>query len=198
LFATALFALAFALAFQAGPLLLVWLRDAQVASDVAPLVAWLAIGSALTGVMYFPYSLQLAAGKPRLAFITTVVLLAVMLPLVIVLALRFGARGGAFAWTVLGVLYVLFGTWLTGRRVMAFAGWAWLLRNVAVPLVATLVPALLGAWICRTLGVGPWVALGIGVCAALAGVGLGIAGSFAPREFRRVVDMAIGRPTPAQ
>lgn len=198
LFATALFALAFALAFQAGPLLEVWLRDGRVASDVAPLVAWLAFGTALTGVMYFPYSLQLAAGKPKVAFVTTLVLLAVMLPLVIVLALRFGAMGGALAWSVLGVLYVLFGTWLTGRTVMAFAGWPWLLRSVGVPLGATLAPALLGAWMCRTLALGPWVALGVGACAALAGIVLGIAGTFGPREFRRVIAMALGRPMPAQ
>lgn len=195
MFSACLFALAFALAFHAGALLLVWLRDASVAADVAPLVAWLAIGTALTGVMYFAYALQLAAGKPKLAFVTTITLLAVTLPLVILLALRFGALGGAFAWTILGVLYVLFGTWLTGREVAAWAGWRWSLRNVALPLAATLVPALIGAWICRTMAVGPWIDLGIGACAALAGVGLGIAGSFAPREFRRVIDMAIGRPT---
>jgi hypothetical protein len=59
-------------------------------------------------------------------------------------------------------------------------------------------PALLGAWICRTLAAGPWVALGIGGIAALAGIALGLAGSFAPSELRRVVDMAFGRPMPAQ
>ena len=197
-FAACLFALAFALALHSESLLLVWLSDATVAQDVAPLVAWLAIGTALTGVMYFPYALQLAAGKPKLAFLTAIVLLIVMLPLVILLALRYGAIGGAVAWTILGALYVMFGTWLTGGQVAEWAGWPWLSRNVALPLAATLVPALLGAWICRTLASGPWVDLGIGACAALAGVGLAIAGSFAPSEFRRVIDMAIGRPTTAQ
>ena len=197
LFATALFALAFLLVFQAGALLDIWLHNPALSADVAPLVAWLAIGMSLTGIMYFPYTLQLAAGKPRLAFFTTLALLCVMLPLVILLALRFGARGGAWAWAILGVLYVLFGTWLTGRKVMAFAGWQWLTRNVAMPFMATLLPALLGAWICRTLAFDPWVAVGVGVLAALAGVGLGIAGTFAPREFRRVIDMALGRPMPA-
>jgi O-antigen/teichoic acid export membrane protein len=195
LFAIALFALAFALAFQAGPLLMVWLGDASVAADIAPLMPWLSLGTALIGVMYFPYTLQLAAGKPKLAFATTMALLAVMLPLVVILALRFGAMGGAFAWAVLGLAYACFGTWLTGSKVMAFAGWSWLLRSVAIPLVATLLPALLGAWICRTLSVGSWVAVGIGGFAALTGMALGIAGTFTPREFRRFIDMALGRPT---
>jgi O-antigen/teichoic acid export membrane protein len=198
LFATALFALCFAVVFQTGPFVTLWLGDARVAADVAPLAAWLAIGSALNGIMYFPYSLQLAAGKPKLAFVLACALLVFIIPTVLVLALRFGALGGALGWALLNALYVLAGTWLTGRNVMAFAGWPWLTRSISIPLAATLVPALLGAWICRTLAAGPWVALGIGGIAALAGIALGLAGSFAPSELRRVVDMAFGRPMPAQ
>ncbi|MCC8362504.1 oligosaccharide flippase family protein [Lysobacter sp. A6] len=198
LFATALFALAFGLVFQTQPLVTLWLGDAKVASEVAPLAAWLAIGSALNGIMYFPYSLQLAAGKPKLAFVTALGLLIVMIPVVLALAARFGALGGALGWASINALYVVVGTWLTGRKVMAFAGWSWLLRNAGVPALATFIPALLGAWICRTLAVGPWVALGIGGIAALVGIAIGVAGSFEPREFRRVLAMAFGRPTPAQ
>lgn len=195
LFATAVFALAFALAMQAKPMLQVWLRDAALAAEVAPLVAFMALGMACVGVMYMPYNLQLASGHPRMAFLTTLVLLVVMVPLVLVLATQHGALGGAIAWLALGVLYLFVGTWLTGRYVMRFAGWRWLASSVAVPVFATLVPALLGAGICRTLAVGPWEALGIGGLAALAGIGLGIAGSFKPREFRQVIGMALGRAT---
>jgi O-antigen/teichoic acid export membrane protein len=198
LFATALFALCFAVVFQVAPFVTIWIGDAKVAADVAPLAGWLAIGSALNGIMYFPYSLQLAAGKPKLAFLIACGLLVFTIPTVLLLAMQFGALGGALGWASLNALYVLVGTWLTGRKVMAFAGWPWLLHNVSVPLVATFVPALLGAWICRTLAVGPWVALGVGGVAALAGIALGLAGSFAPRELRRVIDMAFGRPTTAQ
>ncbi len=102
------------------------------------------------------------------------------------------------SWTIINILYLFIGTWLTGQKVMDFAGWVWLRRSVSIPLVATLVPALLGAWICRTLTVGPWGSLGIGAVAASAGIALGLAGSFAAGEFRRVVDMALGRQTLAE
>ena len=195
LFAAAVFTLAFALAVHADPLLQVWLRDAALAAELAPLVAFMAVGMACIGVMYVPYTLQLASGHPRLAFLTTVGLLLVMVPLVLVLGGRYGALGGAMAWLALGILYLLCGTWLTGRFVMRFAGWRWLASNVGIPVLAALLPALLGAWICRTLAVGPWVALGIGGLAALAGIWLGIAGSFKPREFRQIIGMALGRAT---
>lgn len=77
---------------------------------------------------------------------------------------------------------------------MGFAGWSWLLRNVTIPLFATFIPALLAAWICRTLAVEPWLALGMGVLAAAGGMALGVVGSFSPGEFRRVVRLAFDRP----
>lgn len=197
-FATVLFALGFAIVLHAQAFVTIWLGSAQTAFDVAPLAAWLAIGSVLNGLMYFPYALQLATGNSKLAFAIAFALLCSMLPVVLILALRYGAIGGAIGWAAINVVYVAGGTWISGRRVQDFAGWPWLRGNVTTPFVGTLVPALLGAWICRTLAIGPWGTLAIGACSALAGVGFGFAGSFAPREFRRVIDMAIGRPTPAQ
>jgi len=197
LFATALFALAFGVVFQTGPLVTLWLGDPGIAAEIAPVAAWLAVGSALNGVMYFPYSLQLASGQPKLAFAIAVGLLITIIPAVLLLATRFGILGGALGWAATNMLYVVVGTWLTGRRVTAFAGVSWLLRNVCIPVLATLVPALLGAWICRMLAVGPWAALGVGGIAALAGAAMSVAGSFSPGEFKRVVVMAFGRATPA-
>lgn len=198
LFATVLFALGFAIVFQAQAFVTIWLGDAQIAIDVAPLAAWLAIGSVLNGLMYFPYTLQLATGNSKLAFAIAFALLCSMLPVVLILALQYGAIGGAIGWAAINAVYVAGGTWISGRKVQGFAGWPWLRGSVVIPFAGTLVPALLGAWICRTLAIGPWGAMGIGACSALAGVSLGFAGSFAPREFRRVIGMAIGRPTPAQ
>lgn len=198
LFATALFALAFGVVFQTRPLVTLWLGNASAAAEVAPVAAWLAVGSALNGIMCFPYSLQLASGQPKLAFAIAVGLLITIIPVVLLLVVRFGILGGALSWAAINVLYVVMGTWLTGRKVVAFAGWSWLPRNVGIPALATFVPALLGAWICRMLTVGSWMALGVGGIAALVGAAMGVAGSFPPREFRRVVAMAFGRPAPAQ
>ena len=39
--------------------------DAALAAEVAPLVAFMAVGMACVGVMYVPYNLQLASGHPR-------------------------------------------------------------------------------------------------------------------------------------
>jgi O-antigen/teichoic acid export membrane protein len=197
LFATALFALAFGVVFQTGPLVTLWLGDPRIAAEIAPVAAWLAVGSALNGVMYFPYSLQLASGQPKLAFAIALGLLVTIIPTVLLLATRFGILGGALGWAATNMLYAVVGTWLTGRRVAAFAGVSWLLRNVCIPVLATLVPALLGAWICRMLAVGPWAALGIGGIAALAGIAMSVAGSFSPSEFKRLVAMAVGRAAPA-
>lgn len=196
LFATALSAMAFGIVFQTRPLVTLWLGNAGVAADIAPVAAWLTVGSALNGIMCFPYSLQLASGQPKLAFFIASGLLIVIIPTVLLLVERFGILGGALSWAAANALYVVAGTWLTGRKVLAFAGLSWLLRNVSTPVLATFVPALLGAWICRMLAVGPWMALVIGGVAALGGGVLGVAGSFSLCELKCVVAMAFGRATP--
>lgn len=197
LFATALFAVAFAIAFQTRSALSLWLGSAAVAESVAPIAAWLVLGSALNGLMYFPYALQLAAGRPRLASFISLGLLVTMIPTVVVLATHFGGVGAAISWAGINACYVVVGTWLTGRLVMGFAGRTWLLRGAAIPLIATFIPALLAAWICSSLDTGPLTSLGAGALAVAAGIVLGFKGSFSAGEFRHLVQMAFGRQVAA-
>lgn len=170
LFATALFSLALLLAFHAQDLVMLWTGRADVALEVAPLVAVLVVGSALNGIMYFPYALQVASGRPRIAFAINAVLLVVMTPLIIVLAMRYGAMGGAISWATLGVIYVIVGAWVTGRKVMPFAGWPWLIRDVGVVLTITFVSALGGYWLARHLQLEPWPGIAVACGAAAVGI----------------------------
>jgi O-antigen/teichoic acid export membrane protein len=140
--ATGLFTLfwfpgALGLALCAEPLLLLWTGDSEIAARAAPLLALLAIGNALHGVMYFPYALQLAYGLSRLPLQINVLLMVFQLPLIVILATTFGAVGAALAWMVLHLFYIALGTWLTHRRLLPGLGTAWLARDVAVPLAVS-------------------------------------------------------------
>src|SRR3990172_695786 len=73
--ATVIFPIAMVLAVFAEGLVLVWTGNPSIASRVAPVIALLAIGSALHGVMYFPYALQLAYGMTRLPLTINIILL---------------------------------------------------------------------------------------------------------------------------
>ncbi|MDB6089440.1 MAG: polysaccharide biosynthesis protein [Gammaproteobacteria bacterium] len=144
LLSSVLFPIAVVLAVLAREVIAFWTGNEQLAGAVAPLVALLSAGSALHGVMYFPFALQLAYGLPRVALTINLVLLVVQVPLVITCAYSMGALGGALSWLVLHVLYLLLGTWLTHRQVLPGIGRKWLLLDVGVPLcVALLLAAVL-------------------------------------------------------
>ncbi|HUV22263.1 MAG TPA: oligosaccharide flippase family protein, partial [Gammaproteobacteria bacterium] len=58
--AIVIFPIAMVFVVFAGDIVLVWTGSPDTAAKVAPLISLLVIGSALNGVMYFPYALQLA------------------------------------------------------------------------------------------------------------------------------------------
>jgi O-antigen/teichoic acid export membrane protein len=139
--ALVLFPVAVVLAMDARELVYLWTADAQLAAAVAPLIALLAVGSALHGVLYFPFALQLACGEPGITLRINVILLVVQLPVVITLAYLLGALGGAISWLLLHVLNLLLSTLMTHRRLLPGIGARWLTRDVGIPLVSALLLA---------------------------------------------------------
>lgn len=144
LLATVLFPLAMLLSVFAEELLLVWTGSQALASSVAPVISLMAIGSALHGVMYFPYALQLASGMTRLPLIINAILMILLIPLIITFTLKYGPLGGAMAWLTLHALYVLLGTWLTHRNLLEGVGARWLFQDVGIPLMISILVGQLG------------------------------------------------------
>lgn len=133
----ALFPIAGVAALLSEEILFLWTGDAVVASTTGPVVSLFLIGTALNGVMHFPYALQLAYGMTRLPLKINAILVVVMIPTTIFLASKYGAVGGAGAWAVLNGIYLLVGTMLTHRYLLKEVGVKWLLQDVGIPLGAT-------------------------------------------------------------
>ncbi|UUZ71763.1 oligosaccharide flippase family protein [Polaromonas sp. P1(28)-8] len=150
--ATVLFPIAMVLAIFAEDLMLVWTGNPAIASSVAPIMVLMAFGSAIHGTMYFPYALQLAFGMPRLALTINTILMTLMVPLIIGFSLKYGALGGAMAWLVLHVLYLLLGTWMTHRRLLKGVGVRWLFHDVGVPLVLSVLAGLTEYYLVNGMG----------------------------------------------
>ncbi|MDD2915771.1 MAG: oligosaccharide flippase family protein [Gallionella sp.] len=152
LLATALFPIAMVLAVFSEELIYIWTGNSDIALSAAPVVSLLAIGSALHGVMFFPYALQLAYGMTRLPLTINAILMTILVPLTIFFSLKYGAVGGAMAWLVLHVLYVLLGTWLTHRQLLKGIGMTWLLQDVAVPFGLSIMAGLIGFYAIKESG----------------------------------------------
>ena len=185
MFVTMLFPIALMVAVFARELAYVWTRDEAIAHSVAPLLRFLSLGTALHGVMYVPYALQLAYGLPRLALKINLVLLCLLVPLTFFLASHFGAIGGALSWFVLHLVYVLLGSWLTHRELLVGIGGPWLLRDVAVPLVSSAAVFLAVYYVVMRIEPGVAVSLLFAVFAALLSILLSVAMS--PQSYKLVV-----------
>lgn len=134
--------LVIALGLYAHDILWAWTGDRDTALRVAPLLTLLCIGWAINGMMYFPYSLQLAHGLSRIPLLINTVLLIALAPLVVLLTERYGARGGASVWPMLQLLYLLLGTYVTHKTVAAGSGPRWVWRSVLLPFVVCFALAL--------------------------------------------------------
>lgn len=133
--AAVLFALAMVLVVFSEELIFIWTGNAVLAKTVSPIVAIFAVGSALHGVMHIPHALQLACGMVRLPLIINAILIVLLVPLIVILVKNYGGVGGAVAWLILHLIYMLLGTFLTHRVLLKGLGMKWLLSEVFVPFV---------------------------------------------------------------
>lgn len=171
------FPIAMVLAVFGNELVQIWIGNAAIASSVAPVIAMLAIGSALHGSMHFPYALQLAYGMTRLPLTINAILMIVLVPLIIYFASTYGALGAAFAWLVLHLLYLLLGTWLTHRRLLKGVGAIWLLQDVGAPMVFTLLIGILGYFTVHSTEYSALVKLVCGIMLGFVAIMLSVATS---------------------
>jgi O-antigen/teichoic acid export membrane protein len=119
----------------------------DISAQAAPILVLMVIAAACNGIMNIPYALQLAAGWTSLSVWINVCALLVMAPATWWAAERFGAVGGAAAWTFLNVGYVILTPQLLHRRLLPAQKWRWYREDVLLPAAASFASALLLATI---------------------------------------------------
>lgn len=129
--------------FYSFDLVHVWTGDVALAHDTGTIVRLLLVGATLNGIMHFPYALQLATGQERLALWINVANIVFTVPVMIVLATRYGPLGGAIGWMMQASFYFVIGVTVTHRFILKDLAARWLLGDV-VPGVAAAV-LLVGA-----------------------------------------------------
>jgi hypothetical protein len=119
-----------------------WTGSPVIAFATAPLVSLLAVGTGLNGLMHLPHALQLAYGWTRIGLLTSVMLVALLVPTIFIVVPRYGARGGAAVWVALNLISVTVTVPLTHRRLLRGEGLKWFKAEVATPIAVAVIAAL--------------------------------------------------------
>lgn len=168
-----IFSLALSVAFFSEDLIYVWTGNLELALSIAPIVSLLIIGTAINGVMIFPYALQLAHGLTYLPLMIVVALIIIYVPLISFLVMSYHTIGGALAWVLLNCIYLIFGTWMTHRQLLKGVGFVWLTRDVIAPFCLALVVVIIGWGMFHEEGayiMNSFISGGLAICAFFATV----------------------------
>lgn len=126
------------LVFFGEKILLLWTGNALLAHNVAPLLALLALGTMLNGLMHIPYMLTLAYGWPGFAVRQNIVAVLLLVPAILWATPRYGAIGAAWIWVILNSGYVLIGIHFMHLRLLPMEKWRWYLYDVVFPVMGAL------------------------------------------------------------
>lgn len=125
-------------------MLWLWTGNLQLAQNVAPLMALLALGTMLNGFMHIPYLLTLAYGWTRFGVYQNVIAVVLLVPSIIWATLRYGAIGSAWIWLILNGSYVLISVHFLHNRLLTKEKWIWYRKDLLLPIFATATTV----WLC--------------------------------------------------
>ncbi len=129
--------------FFSDTLLEFWTRDTTIAVKSARLVSLLVLGNFMNILMWIPYQTQLAYGWTSLAIRINLVAVAIIVPAIYWVTPRYGTEGAAWVWVALNVGYLTAGIHLMFRRILTTEKWHWYAYDVALPLSAGTLAAVL-------------------------------------------------------
>ncbi len=151
--AVAVLPVAAVIASFAWTVLELWTGNSQVAQNGHLVLTLLITGNALNAMLNVPYGLQVAAGRVSLVMVLNFAAAVLMMPLAILLSVRYGAPGGGAAWLIVNVVYVAVGMPLIHRRLLHGELLRWYRSDFVLPaltssavagLAAALMPSGLG------------------------------------------------------
>jgi O-antigen/teichoic acid export membrane protein len=142
LVAAVFFAIGGVMALFAEPLLLAWTGDAIASRVAAPVLFWYGLANATIGLLLLPFLLQFAHGQLRLHVIGNVLLVMLLLPMMIVGAIRFGGAGTGAALLFANMVFVVFWVPQVHKRFLPELVWRWPLVDVGRVVVPVMVALL--------------------------------------------------------
>ena len=127
--------------FFADPILMAWMGNRDIAAGTAPILAVVVVGTALSACSYPAVSILYSKRQLRPVVVVNLFSLLLLLPLLAVAVINFGAMGAAFCWVLYGlILYSVYQ--FCGLRDLPLAGFfSSILHDFVVPCFVSFVIA---------------------------------------------------------
>ena len=129
------------IALFAYEIILIWTHDSIIAEKSHRILSIMICGSAINGIMYLPYALQLANGWTNLSVLKNIIAVIIIVPLIIYLTIHYGAIGAAIAWFILNIGLFFIEIPVMHHRLLINEKWQWYWKDVCIPLMACMVIA---------------------------------------------------------
>ena len=120
-------------------ILIVWIRNKEIAQNSKIILSLLTIGIVLNGLMAVPYYLQVATGWTKLLLYYNIGAVCIFAPLIVLLVHFYGMIGGAIAWIIINSFYVLIVIQIMHSRILKGEQINWYLKDVGRPFLAAIV-----------------------------------------------------------
>jgi O-antigen/teichoic acid export membrane protein len=132
-------------------LLLIWTANPTVAERGARPLSLLVIAISASSLGFVAQALQFAEGWTRFAVTLNAIGVLFLIPAMSIAAIRQGGVGVALMSAIWNVIALCITATVMHRRLVRAGGWSWFLRDVAPPLVASLVIVLAVRYVCAGL-----------------------------------------------
>jgi O-antigen/teichoic acid export membrane protein len=120
-------------------ILFVWSNNASLADQTGPILALLAIGTYLNGLMHVPHQIQLAYAWTSLSIRSNILAIAVLLPALFWSVPIYGATAAATIWLALNAGYIVLQMPVMHRTVLPGELQKWYINDVGFPILGALI-----------------------------------------------------------
>lgn len=124
-------------------LLMIWTNNPVIVNHTTTLVAVLALGNLLNGIIHIPYHLQLAHAWTSLTIYINSIAILIIIPAIFYIAPKFGAIGVAWIWVALNAYLIITNIQLMHNKLLSGEKSRWYMRDVMIPIGTACISALL-------------------------------------------------------
>jgi O-antigen/teichoic acid export membrane protein len=131
----------------ASELIFIWTQDINIMNKVAPIAALLFMGTIFSSLAGVPYTLTLAYGWAKPGFYRAVIAFFLLIPLTIIMSLRYEGVGAAFAWTLFNFGYLIMFPTLIHRKLLMTEFRYWAMMDIGIPVFVSSFILVAVSWV---------------------------------------------------